>query len=154
MTTQTNLSPHFTLYEMTHSDEAIKRGINNIPPIEVVKGLILLCEKILEPVRAHYGKPFRPNSGYRSPELNQAIRGSKKSQHMLGQAVDFEVPGISNFDLALWISENLIFDQLILENYISGKPSSGWVHCSLKEKDNRKQCLTIHGSTTRLGLIK
>ncbi|SDH27861.1 D-Ala-D-Ala carboxypeptidase family metallohydrolase [Nitrosomonas sp. Nm132] len=149
------LSPHFTLDELIHSDKAIELGIDNTPPVEVLSGLILLCEKILEPVRAHYGKPFRPNSGYRSPALNKAIPGSSKtSQHMLGQAVDFEVPGVSNYDLACWVKDNLIFDQLILENYTSGIPSSGWVHVSLKPDQNRMQCLTIKGKNKQQGLIK
>lgn len=148
------LSLHFTLREMIHSDTAIRLGIDNKPPVEVLSGLILLCEKILEPVRKHYGTPFSPNSGYRSQALNKAVRGSKTSQHTLGQAVDFEVPGISNYDLACWVRDNLNFDQLILENYTSGIPSSGWVHVSLKKNENRGQCLTIRGSNRQKGLVK
>ena len=71
---------------------------------------------MLEPIRVHYGMPFRPNSGYRSEALNKEIGGSSKSQHCTGEAVDLEVPGVSNYDLALWVEENLDFNQLILES--------------------------------------
>jgi hypothetical protein len=148
------LSPHFRLSDLIHSDKAVELGIDNTPPEGVLSGLILLCEEILEQVLAHYGKPFRPNSGYRSPALNKAVRGSKTSQHMLGQAVDFEVPGVSNYELACWVRDNLTFDQLILENYTQGILSSGWVHVSLKPDQNRMQCLTIKGENKRQGLVK
>lgn len=72
---------------------------------------------------------------------------------MFGQAVDFEIPGISNYEVAKWISVNLIYDQLILENYVSGKPNSGWVHCSIINGQNRMQVLTINGSNKREGLF-
>lgn len=148
------LTPHFALKELIRSTRASELGINNTPPEHVLSNLILVCTNILEPVRAHYAHPIRVNSGYRSLALNSAINGSKTSQHMSGQAVDFEIDGIANYDLALWISTNLTFDQLILENYVSGKPNSGWVHCSFKTEQNRKQLLTINGSNKRPGLIK
>ena len=134
MNLEQRLSPHFTLRELIHSDTAIKLKIDNTPSQEVIANLIHVCNHILEPVREQYGIPFVPNSGYRSPELNRAIRGAKVSQHTLGQAVDFEVGVVSNYDLAMWISKNLEFDQLILENYTSGTPDSGWVHCSYVKK--------------------
>lgn len=148
-----NLSPHFKLSELIHSDTATRLGIDNTPSEEIIERLKIVCCRILEPVRDHFQKSFSPNSGYRSPALNFALHGSKTSQHMLGQAVDFEVPGISNFDLAYWISMNLFYDQLILENYESGKPNSGWVHVSLISGANRMQLLTINGSNKRQGLI-
>lgn len=148
------LSPHFTLKELIHSDAAIKLGIDNTPPNEVISPLTIVCCRMLEPVRDHFQRAFVPNSGYRCPELNYALRGSKTSQHMSGQAVDFEIPGIANYDLAHWISMNLIYDQLILENYTSGNPSSGWVHCSIVSGKNRMQCLTIKGGLKRNDLHK
>lgn len=148
------LSPHFTLAELTHSDKAVELGIDNTPNEENIERLKIVCCRILEPVRDHYGIPFKPNSGYRCPELNTALNGSKTSQHMAGQAVDFEVPGIANYDLALWISTNLVYDQLILENYTQGILNSGWVHCSIISGKNRMQCLTINGSNKKEGLHK
>lgn len=153
MDLNTKLSPHFKLKELIRSDKAIKLGIDNTPPAEVISSLARICVSILEPVQSHFLVPFSVNSGYRCPDLNKALGGSKNSQHMLGQAVDFEVPGISNFDLAYWISKNLFYDQLILENYESGKPNSGWVHVSLISGVNRMQLLTIKGSYKRQGLI-
>lgn len=148
------LSPHFTLAELTHSDKAVELGIDNTPSDEIIERLKIVCCRILEPVRDHYGIPFRPNSGYRCPELNVLLNGSKTSQHMAGQAVDFEVPGIVNYDLALWISTNLVYDQLILENYTQGVPNSGWVHCSIISGKNRMECLTINKGVRQNGLHK
>lgn len=141
------LSPHFKLFELCKTNV---RDIDNVPnSIEVIENLKIICCRILEPVRDHYNIPFSPSSGYRSLEVNKAIGGTRFSQHLTGQAADFEIPGISNYDLAKWISINLIYDQLILENYISGIPNSGWVHCSIVKGQNRMQCLTINGKNKK-----
>ena len=116
------LSKHFSLWELTKSHTAERKRIKNKPDKECTKNLKVLCEKILEPVREHYGKPITPSSGYRCVSLNREIGSSDKSQHVKGQAVDFEVPGISNMELAQWIMANLDYDQLILEFYKTGKP--------------------------------
>lgn len=147
-----NLTPHFTLKELTESPTAKAKGIDNTPTAEHLANMKYVCEKILEPVRAYFGKPVQVNSSYRSPALNRAIGGSLTSQHVNGQAVDFEVPGISNKTVADWVSENLEFDQIILEFYNPAEgPNSGWVHASLKkEGGNRKQKLVAlkDGSNT------
>lgn len=149
------LSPHFTLGEMTRSQTASRNDIDNTPPDELMPKLILLCENILEPVRNHFGIPFSPSSGFRSVELNKAIGGSENSQHCKGEAVDLELPGISNYDLAAWIEANLEFDQLILECYVQGQPASGWVHVSLKDdvSNNRKLALTYTNRAYLPGLV-
>lgn len=145
------LSRNFYLSELTKTQQ---RGLDNTPPPDVIERLKLVAIHILQPVRDHYGIAFIPNSGYRSPAVNKAVGGSKTSQHMTGEAVDFEIPGIPNHELACWVRDNLEFDQLILEFYKPGQPSSGWVHCSYKQHGNRKQCLTINSSGTRQGLHK
>lgn len=137
------LSEHFTLEELTKSQTAVRRGIDNTPSAESLENLELVCEHILEPIRNHFGIPFSPNSGYRSPELNAAVGGSTSSQHMSGGAVDVEVPGIPNKDLFRWVRDNLEFDQIILEFYREGVEDSGWVHISYRHGDNRKQVLFI-----------
>ena len=109
------LSKHFSLSELTKSDTAIRKGIDNTPNDQEVENLILLCNEILEPVREHYGIPFAPNSGFRCLDLNRAIGSSDKSQHVSGKAVDFEISGLDNKEVALWVMENCDFDQLILE---------------------------------------
>lgn len=147
------LSEHFTLGELIKSGTAERNGIDNSPPDDLLPKLKRLCSEVLEPVRVHYGKPFIPNSGYRGPELNKKVGGSSRSQHCKAEAVDIEIPGISNYDLAVWVKENLKFDQLILECYRKGEPSSGWVHVSLKDKDNRGEILTYTNRKYTKGLL-
>lgn len=151
-----NLTDHFTLWEMFRSDVAARYGIDNRPPEEYVSKLRRICEKILEPARVHYGIPFRPNSGYRCEKLNKKVRGSKHSQHLVAEAVDFEIPSVSNYSLAVWLRQNLShYDQIILECYTRGESNSGWVHVSLKmfNEQNRRQSLTYDGKKYVNGLL-
>ena len=107
---------------------------------------------VLEPVRTQYSIPFSPSSGYRSPELCVAIGSTVNSQHAKGEAADFEVPSVSNLEVAGWIAGNLEFDQLILEHYEGG--NTGWIHCSYKVDGNRKEVLTYDRKNKyRKGLI-
>tara|TARA_B100000963_G_C22616193_1_gene667473 strand:+ start:93 stop:542 length:450 start_codon:yes stop_codon:yes gene_type:complete len=135
------LSENFSLEELTKSQTAIRKGIDNNPNADHIAALGHLAMNILQPVRNHFGKPYTPSSGYRSVELCLAIGSSEKSQHAKGEAADFEVPNVSNMELAQWIVSNLDFDQLILEYYTGG--NTGWVHCSYKEFGNRKEVLTL-----------
>lgn len=138
----TQLTEHFTLAEMIVSPTAKRLGLSNVPTPEHIENMRYCCEKILEPVRAHFGKPVRINSSYRSPRVNQAVGGSKTSQHVNGQAIDFEIMGVDNKVLADWIGDNLEFDQVILEFYTAGDKNSGWVHASIKKGGgNRMQRL-------------
>ena len=121
------ISDHFSLWELTKSQTAERLNIDNQPNEEVLSNLKDLCKSVLEPIRTYYGIPFSPSSGYRSEKLNKAIGGSKNSFHCLGMAVDLEVPGIRNPDLARWIQTNIVYDQLILECW-TGNEGSGWVH--------------------------
>jgi len=147
------LSDHFSLAEMTKSQTAERRNLPNNPDKDAIDAMKLLCINILEPVRNHFGKPFTPSSGCRSAELCVAIGSSVSSQHTKGEAADFEVPGVSNLDLATWIVGNLDFDQLILEFYKGG--NTGWVHCSFKQDGNRRDVLTYQGKESgyQKGLI-
>ena len=124
-----NLSRNFTLSELTKSDTAIRKGINNNPNAEQIKKLKALCENILQPVRDHFGR-VKITSGYRSVELCAAIGSSARSQHAKAEAADFECPGVDNAELADWIHRELPYDQLILEFYTPGEPNSGCIHCS------------------------
>jgi len=148
-----HISPHFTLQEASKSSTAIRLGIDNQPPALLIPSLRATAQNILEPTRAHFKAPINPSSFYRCLLLNRAIKSSDDSQHGKGQAVDFEVPGISNIVLAHWIANNLEFDQLILEFYQDGVPMSGWVHVSWTPTGRRNEVLTI-GKTTTLGLPK
>ena len=147
------LSNNFSLKEMVKSQTAERKGINNNPSEDHMNNLKLLCEKIMQPVRDHFGKVVSVSSGYRSIELCEAIGSSKTSQHAKGQAADFEIFDISNQELVIWIDKNLDYDQMILEFWKGpDEPNSGWVHCSVKTppEEGRKQILQakkIEGKT-------
>jgi len=152
-----NLSANFTLKELTKSETATRLGLDNTPNDEALENLKTLCEKVLQPVREHFGKSVTVNSGYRSPESNFVVGGSKSSDHCKGMAADIEIAGIANADLAQWIMDNLEYTQLILEFYTQGVPDSGWVHVSYDPNNLKKQELTavkVAGKTTYLnGLV-
>jgi putative chitinase len=111
------------------------------------------CEKILEPVRAHFGKPVQINSSYRAPLVNKAVGGSKTSQHVNGQAIDFEVPGVDNKKVADWVADNLEFDQVILEFYTAGDKNSGWVHASIKKEGGNRKLRMIASKSKAGGTV-
>jgi len=136
------LSANFTLSEMVKSETALRYDMNNTPGDLEIENLKVLCEKVLQPVREHYGKGVKVNSGFRHPEVNAKVGGSKTSDHCKGQAADIEIPGVANADLAEWIKNNLDFTQLILEFYTPGVPDSGWVHVSYDSANLKKQVMT------------
>ncbi len=136
------LTSNFSLKELTTSDTAIRKGLDNTPNETVTANLKLLAENILQPIREHYGKSVKVNSGYRSPEVNASVGGSKISDHCKGQAADIEINGVANGDLAKYIVDNFKFTQVILEFYTQGVPDSGWVHVSYDPQDLKCQALT------------
>ena len=145
-----NLTENFSLNELTKSQTAERKGIDNTPSTEHQENLKRLCETILQRIRDHFGQVVSVSSGYRSPELCTAIGSKTTSQHAKGQAADFEIYGLSNQELANYIKENLDYDQLILEYWKKEDPNSGWVHCSYNINVNRKQYLKAYkenGST-------
>ena len=138
------LSENFSLDEVIRSATATKLGIDNIPEQEHLDNLQVVVDEIAQPLRDHFGKPVRINSGYRSPALNEAIGGSTKSQHSKGEALDLEIDGVSNLEVADWITDNCDYDQVILEFYNPADgPNSGWVHASCKAilSENRERKL-------------
>lgn len=137
-----NLTANFTLNELTQSETALRKGLNNAPTQDVISALQLLAINVLQPVREHYNKGVKVNSGYRSPEVNASVGGSKTSDHCKGQAADIEIPGVANAELAQYIKDELQFTQLILEFYTQGVPDSGWVHVSYDPANLKKQTLT------------
>ncbi len=147
------LSKHFKLEEFTKSMTATRKGIDNTPGAGEIKNLENLCYEILEPLRAKFDKPITITSGYRSPQLSEAIGSKSTSQHCKGMASDLEIFGIPNIQVAYWIQANCDFDQLILEFYKKDDPAGGWVHVSYNEKGaNRKQVLTYDGKSYENGL--
>lgn len=131
-----NLSEHFTLEELTRSEIAVRRGLDNTPPADVLPRLVTLANG-LEEVRRLLGCPMHVNSGYRAPEVNRAAGGSTLSAHCDGDAADFTAPQYGTpQEIARAIRDSGIkFDQLIFEG--------AWVHISFAEK-RRQQVLTAH----------
>ncbi len=146
-----NLSRNFTLSELTKSDTAIRKGIDNNPNADQIDKLKQLCENILQPVRDRFGR-VKVTSGFRSVELCVAIGSSANSQHARAEAADFECPGVDNAELADWINNNLEPDQLILEYYTPGEPNSGWIHCSWVPENRRAQFM--HAYRNSEGKVK
>ena len=138
------LSKNFSLSELTKSQTAERKGIDNTPSPEHRSNLKSLCEMILQPVRDHFQRVVSVSSGYRSKELCVAIGSKITSQHAAGQAADFEIYGLSNGELANYIKENLDYDQLILEYWKESDPNSGWIHCSYNPEGNRKEYLRAY----------
>jgi len=137
-----NLTANFTLEELVKSETALRNDMDNTPGEAEIANLKTLCEKVLQPVRDHFQTGVKVNSGFRHPEVNAKVGGSKTSDHCKGQAADIEIPGIANADLAVWIMDNLNYTQLILEFYTPGVPDSGWVHVSYDPANLKKQNLT------------
>ena len=144
------ISEHISYKEGTNSITAIRRGIDNTPNDEQLANMELIAEKIFEPLRDWVGGPIKINSFFRSPDLNKAIGGSRKSQHCHGQAIDiddtYEV--VANSDMYNYIKNNLNFDQMIWEFGDDDNPN--WVHVSyVSEEDNRRRCLRAHKSNNK-----
>jgi len=138
------LTNNFSLIELTSSETAVRKGIDNAPTQEVVNNLKSLCENILQPVRNKYGKSINITSGYRSPKLNKAIGGSTTSDHCLGHAVDFTVP-FEDYKEVFELLKGYNFDQLIWEFGTSTAPQ--WIHVSFRPSGNRRQVLKAYKNT-------
>lgn len=145
----TQISAHFTLRELTRSQTAERKGIDNTPSPEVIANLKALCDAILEPLRVVVG-PLTVTSAYRSPALNRAVGGNSKGQHPLGQAADIECFKMSTRALAEKVIElKLPFDELIVEYAQADDPNAGWVHISYKKDGgNSGQILRAVRDTT------
>lgn len=129
---------YFTIKELSHSDTALAKGIDNFPTAEAISNLTKLVDNVLDPLREKYGKPIRVSSGYRSAILNRSVNGATSSQHRLGEAADIMVGSKEeNRKLFEIIKSELPFDQLIDEKDFS------WVHVSFREGRNRKQVLKL-----------
>jgi zinc D-Ala-D-Ala carboxypeptidase len=147
------LSKNFTLKELTHSNTAVRLGIENNPDKEGIWNLTLLATELLQPIRDCLSAPLRITSGYRSPELN-AIFGANRSQHMLCEAVDLQFVKRGKMDnLKIYnalIDLDLDYDQCILEfgyppptvDRDTDYPS--WIHLSWKISDNRRETLIAY----------
>lgn len=137
-----NLSPHFTLEELTLSQTAARLGLDNTPPPDVVDNLKRTAIG-LELVRNLVGCPISVSSGYRSPLVNKAVGGASQSQHLTGQAADITAPGYGSPDALVRaiVGSQIPFDQVIRE-------FDSWCHISFSPTP-RRQALIIDHSGTR-----
>lgn len=123
-----NITRHFSLEEMTFSQDAARYQIDNTPGVEEVAQLRRLCVYILEPLRAALDRPVVVSSGYRNRELNAMVGGAKRSHHVQGRAADITVPGLSALEICQAIVDlELPFDQCIHE-------FGRWCHVSVAEE--------------------
>ena len=138
-----NLSKNLSLAEVTKSLTAKRLGIDNTPDDWTIENLRAIAGEVFQPVRSAFGCPIYVSSGYRSEELNRAIGGSVRSQHIQGRALDLDadVFGVcTNAEIFRFILNNLTFDQLIWEFGDSDNPD--WVHVSyVRDGLNRGRCL-------------
>lgn len=147
------LSKYVSLAEVTRSDTAKRKGIDNSPTAEHLENLKVISEEVFDKVREYFGVPIFISSGYRSAALNKAIGGSSTSDHNLGKALDLDQDGhgngVTNMDVFKYIKDNLEFDQLIYEFGTDKNPD--WVHVGYRKGANRKQVLKAvrEGSKTK-----
>lgn len=141
------LSKYVSLAEVTRSDTAKRRGIDNSPTPEHQENLKVICEEVFDKVREHFGVPLFISSGYRSAALNKAIGGSATSDHNHGRALDLDQDGhgngVKNKDVFNYIKDNLEFDQLIFEHRRKDGDCD-WVHVGYRKDANRKQVLEAY----------
>ena len=138
------LSKNLSLSECTKSNTANRLGINNTPDDEwIVENLKGIAEEVFQPIRNAFKCPIYVSSGYRSEELNRAIGGSIRSQHVQGRALDLDADvygGCTNGEIFQYILNNLTFDQLIWE--FGDQDNPDWVHVSyVRDGVNRGRCL-------------
>lgn len=152
---------YFTIRELTKSETAVRKGINNKPTKEIEKSLTELINNVLDPLREKWGAPIKVTSGYRCPALNRAIGGAVNSQHTKGEAADITTLSDSREDnmklLQLLLNSGIIFDQVIAED-VDGKNRPNWIHISYtKKRANRMKRTTmkkISGRTAYINGIK
>lgn len=127
------LTENFMLEEFTRSSTAATHGICNEPSVAVISNLQNLCERVLQPLRNHYGKAIHISSGYRCSVLNTLVGGVSTSQHLKGEAADLVLPNVATgLEWINWIKTNLKhYDQLILERNAQGKY---WLHVSARRE--------------------
>ena len=140
------LSKNFTYEELCHSSVAERKGLRNRPKTKeeesvVIENLKALCMEVLQPLRDYLGKPVVISSGYRSEEVNKAVGGVKRSQHLMGEAADIHVENTKQLIVIMhFIMDNCDFDQLIWEK--NSKTGTQWVHVSYKREGGNRNMVS------------
>jgi len=124
----------FTIEELTHTNT----GLPNAPDAKVLYNLSLLINHVLDPARTEFKASIKVNSGYRSEQVNKAVKGVTSSQHLTGQAADISAGSVEENKKLFEVIKKLgVYDQLLDEkNYT-------WIHVSYSDVHNRKQILSI-----------
>ena len=137
------ISKHISYHEGTYSQTGVRRDLDNTPDDDQLKHMEEVAENLFEPLREWVGGPIKINSFFRGKPVNTAIGGSRKSQHMKGQAIDIDdtFGHKTNAEMYHYVKDNLDFDQLIWEFGTDKNPN--WLHISwVSHRPNRKK-LTI-----------
>ena len=137
------ISKHISYHEGTYSQTGVRRDLDNTPDDSQLKRMEEVAENLFEPLREWVGGPIKINSFFRGEPVNTAIGGSRKSQHMKGQAIDIDdtFGHKTNAEMYHYVKDNLDFDQLIWEFGTDKNPN--WLHISwVSHRPNRKK-LTI-----------
>jgi uncharacterized protein YcbK (DUF882 family) len=144
--TMTKLTKNFTIEELTFSATANSECIDNTPNDTQIGNLKQLAVNVLQPIRDKFGV-VKINSGFRSRELNDIIGGVKTSQHCLGEAADIYAPNATLYDVAIWIRDNIKYDQLIYY------PDKGFIHVSYRNGRLIGDTLTYVFGSYQRGLL-
>ena len=137
------LTKNFNLEEFVESETALKNGIENNPSENDVYRIQILCVNLLQPFRDRIGKPIVITSGFRCKKLNKLVGGSRDSQHLMGEAADFHVPGMELKEAFSILQREFIYDQAILE-------MDKWIHASYDLWNNRYQALVAYSENERI----
>lgn len=129
------LTKNFSLSEFEHSQTATYHDIDNEAPPEAVENMKALCVNILQPLRDAHGS-VHISSGYRCPELNKRIGGSRTSDHQYGRAADIKVSGLSPFEVVEVIKDSGVPFKQVINEY------NRWVHISFDANNNKGQVLS------------
>lgn len=138
-----NLTKDFTLEEFTNSTSAENNDISNVPAEIEVYRMVILCERVFQPLRDRIGKPIIIHSGFRCRKLNKLIGGANNSQHLKGEAADFHIPGMQLKDAYSILQKEFIYDQAILE-------LDKWIHVSYNLWKNRMETLVAYTDNERI----
>ncbi len=132
------ISKHISYKEAIKSNTALRLNIDNTPDEVSLTNMTGVAHNIFEPLRLWVGGPIKINSFYRSPKLNKAIGGSKRSQHCEGRAIDIDdtFGYKTNAEMFHYIKDNLNFDQMIWEFGDDNNPA--WVHVSFDSLDGNR----------------
>lgn len=133
------ISDHISYAEATFSATAKRYGIDNTPGDCELKAMMVVAEKVFEPLRNHFGVPIKINSFFRSKTLNKRVGGAATSQHVRGEAIDIDdtLGGVTNKQIFEYIVNNLDYDQIIWE--FGNDKNPDWVHVSYVSPDKNRR---------------